>query len=436
MSHRLLRTNRRTFLASLGASAAALPFVPRLEREARAATGHKRLILITTGNGTVFDNWRPTGGEHDFELSEILQPFAPHREDMVILDGVDNERGRGHWGIASLWSGRAVHMENETSATGWATGPTVDQFVAESIGADSLLPSLQIGTQIQNSSVNGYAYYGGENDPRPAEQDPGALFEQLFAGLTVGAAEAASIRARRGSVLDAVKDDLSAVRGKLGVDDKGKLEAHLQGIEELERRLDVEVSCEVPTGPGADLSVPQVQDAQIELVARAMACDLTRVVGIQWGQEVGNYTAPWLGLGNSTVHQASHDTSASGQAFMTAYNRHHAQKVADLVSALKSWPEDDGTVFDNTLIVWALPMSMGHVHLKRNVPVVILEGGNGYFDTGRYLRWGSFPGDPPNDPHGGEPNTKLLTSICHAMGQDVEAFGDPEISTGPLGGLT
>jgi hypothetical protein len=437
--------SRRNLLRTLGISAAAAPFIPLLEGHAEDPVVPKRLVLFTHTNGVVLENWRPTGSEHDFVLPSILAPLQAHRDRMLVLDGVDlgyaldiNKINVGHSGIASLWTGSHVIWQDEQVENGWASGPSVDQVVAGAIGNQTAFPSLQTGviTHRADAFVHTRAYYSGSQQPLECETDPRAVFERVFGDYTAEPSALARRTAGRRSIIDAVRGDISSLQPKLSASDRHRLDEHLTGIAELEARLDdiLPPSCEIPLEPGdmnpeAPETLDAVTDAQIDLVVRALACDRTRVAGFQWGREASCSSAPWIG--NGDIHTHSHETTPASLEFRTQLAAWHASKLARLLDGLAA-----ANALENTLVVWGSAMTSSELHTSWNIPLVVIDG-TGYFDTGRWLRWGSYTGG--YTPSTGVPSNKLLVSICHAMGlTDVESFGNlnnPELMTGPLEGL-
>lgn len=425
---------RRSFLKAAGASAALLPFLPTLERHAEAAGGaSKRMIVITHGNGNILTDWRPTGGEEDFVLPSILEPLEPFRENLLVLDGLDNVayeqnvQGDYHNGMGSLWSGLPI-------ADGLvAPGITVDQHVANAIGGDSLLPSIHAGALLTGSAVRKRAHYRGLNEIVQPDQTPLDLFNRVFAESALDPADFERLRDQRLGVLDAVNADLNGLKSKLSGNDVKRMDVHLQGVHEITQRLAADqLACEIPSTP-AELSSSSssdysaIIDLHIDLIVQALACDVTRVATLQLGREGSTGNGRWVdGWEGEGIHTMSHGNDDVSKGHMSNLFRWNAERVARLVQALADTPDvDGGTLLDNTLIVWGSAMSAGWNHASRNIPFVVIEGDNGYFRTGRHLRWGTWDNDAaPHDDHGGEPHNRLLVSLCHAMGlTDQETFG-------------
>jgi hypothetical protein len=153
----------------------------------------------------------------------------------------------------------------------------------------------------------------------------------------------------------------------------------------------------------------------------ALACDLTRVGSIMWTNSVGNITYPWLGI-NDRHHDLSHepDSNADAQEKLVRINTWYAEQLAYLLSRLSAVPEGDGTLLDNTLVVWGNELGRGNSHTRDDIPFLLAGKAGGSVRTGQYLK---FDKRPHND---------LLTSMCRAVGLDNQSFGDARFNTGPI----
>jgi hypothetical protein len=196
-----------------------------------------------------------------------------------------------------------------------------------------------------------------------------------------------------------------------------------QRIGPSERRLDGSIQCSVPTIEGGvdhkvDDNFGAVIGLQTQLLVQALACDLTRVASFQWQCSYANTVFDWLGF-SAKHHRVMHDATDADEATI---HRWFVERFAELLDALDAVPEGDGTLLDHTTVVWGSEMGNGN-HQKDPIPYVI--AGGPYFRLGRYVTYDSAL-----------PRTRMLTTLCHAMGlQDVESFGDVSPG-GPLPNLT
>lgn len=432
--------SRRSLLRGMAGGAALLPFVPLLERDAEAAGGvSKRIIVITHPNGNYLPEWRPNGGD-ELVLPSILEPLQPFAENLLVLDGLDNIAyeqnvvGDYHNGMGSLWTGMPCSDELQ------AGGLSVDQFIANGIGGESLLRSINAAAKLTAPAVRTRAHYRGVNDPVEPDQAPSDLFTRVFADSALDPAEFERLKAQRLSVLDAVSGDLDGLKAKMSGNDVRRMEQHHEGIRSIEQRLSIEPpSCTVPQVPPTldprdDSAYQQIMDLHVDLFVEAFACDVTRVATLQMGREGSTGGGGWVdGYSGSGIHTMSHGNDPESLENMRLFYRWNAETVARLVQKLADTPDvDGGSLLDNTLIVWGSAMSSGYNHASRNLPFVVVEGSNGYFRTGRHIRWGTWElGMPAHGDHGGEPHNRLLVSLCHAMGlTEQTSFGLEELGGG------
>jgi hypothetical protein len=435
--------SRRAALTTCG-SLAALPLLDAmLPSRARADVPvyPRRFVVFFSSCGTIAPNWTPTGGERDFQLSPILAPLEPFRDDIVVIQGVDQQGGGagvGHQaGMGGMLTGNGLNpgpfSAGGTSA-GWASSLSVDQRIANAIGNDTAFKSVELGVQVGVADNLGRMCYAASNRPLPPEDNPYRAFARVFAPLTTDPAELARIRAHRLSVLDRVAGRFDRLSARLGAADRQKLAAHLGSIRDIESRLAVvptpRPACQVPAldagiAPAANDSFPEIGKLQMDLLVMSLACDLTRVASLQWSRSASPVRFTWLHL-NELHHDLSHrgDDDADAIDKLTRINRWYAEQLAYLIGRMKQIPEGDGTLLDNTVILWCNELAKGNVHGRADAPYVLAGRAGGALSTGRFLRF-----------DGSVPHNNLLLSLIHAMGQDDSSFGNPDWCTGPLAGL-
>jgi hypothetical protein len=455
------RLARRTFLRGAGGIAVALPFLDAMSRprRARAAGVAKRFIVFFSANGTIMDNWTPTGGETDFTLSPILAPLAAHRDRLLVLRGLANEvsyntPGSNPHDLAMGTLMTAVPMKLGPSGLGRANhivdgtagGPSIDQVIAKSIGAGKRFTSLSLGVQststILEPMVTKMAYRAA-GDPVIPEDDPGRAFLALFGDTQASQMAVLSTQKRRGTVLDAVLADLTSLSAKVGSGDRAKLDAHATSIRELEKQLvtagSTTMSCRgvTPSKPTVSLQpydclqdlrpatcvgdFAAIGKAQMDVLTLALACDLTRVGTIQWSTAESTVVHSELGI-TLEHHKMSHDDT-NDAALLTKVNTWYAQQLATLLDKLAAVTDADGqTLLDGSVIFWANELSHGAAHDRRDLPWVLAGQGNGALRPGRYVH------------NAGDPHNKLYAAFLNMFGMAATGFGDPRFP-GVLGGL-
>ena len=462
--------SRRTFLGGLGASAAALPFIPRLG-QAQGDMGAKRFIVFATTTGMTGrypDNWAPSGTTNDFTLSPILEPLGGGEmvngleiedltQDCLFLQGVDmkayadSPKVGGHPTGMGVMLTATPNMQGDLfsgggpDSGGWAGGISIDQFAANRLGTDTPYKSVELGVaNFQGvSHLRACMSYEDAAAPIPVESNPLEAFDRLFGDFVNNDPAALErIRAERLSVLDFVASDLESANSKLGAEAKAKVEAHLDAVREIEKRVATDFTCTAPELVDNGFSVngngtyggdmmPQAGHLQLDILVQALACGLTNVGSILWGTAPFGQRFDWAPGWNSSegLHSLSHlaTNDNNAQDNLQAAARWYASQFAYFCQRLKNIPEPGGTgsMLDNSIVMWCCENSRSNNHSPNNMPYVIAGSGGGYFNTGRYLTYE------------GEPHNKLFVSISHALGfDDVTEFGDPQYGTGPLNSMT
>ncbi|MFV8751744.1 DUF1552 domain-containing protein [Nannocystaceae bacterium ST9] len=446
------RLSRRALLHGLGGLAIGLPLLDAMlvgSASAGPPTLPKRLIVMYTPNGTIADEFWPSGGEDDFTLSPILQPLAGHRDRLLILRGIDmlsslsgpgdaHQKGTGQCLTATELLDGDFAGDGGASA-GWAGGISLDQEVANHVGDATPFRSLELGVAVQGASVRSRISYRAAGQPLPPENSPYAAYQRLF-GDSLGDPLAIERRiARRHTVLDAVADQHRALRDRLGGDDRDKLANHLLGIEAIRARLDHSMiefagACQpleqgAPIDPDLVANMPILGQLQMDLLATAIACDITRVGSLMWTNSTANHVLSFVDPAiveghHSLAHKGDEDLVKIAQS--SKINAWYAQQLAYLLDRLAAIPEGEGSVLDNTVILWTNEQAKGNNHDRLDMPYVLAGSAGGHFATGRYVQF-------PDQKLG---HNRLMVSLLHAMDIDADEFGNPEFGTGPLPGLT
>jgi hypothetical protein len=454
--------SRRTVLRGAGGLALALPFLDAMlprRRVARAAGVAKRFIVFFSANGTIMDKWAPAGGATDFSFpaGSILEPLKAHRDQLLVLRGLNNEVSYNSPGsnahdlamgtmltaapmrIGPSGLGRAGHIVDGT-----AGGISIDQQIAQKIGAGKRFTSLSLGVQSTSTILEPMVLkmsYRAPGDPVIPEDDPARAFAALFGDTQASQAAVMAQQKRRGTVLDAVLADLNGLSASVGAADRAKLDRHATSIRELEKQIltvgSTTSSCRgvTPVAPTVSLTPYDcLQDgrparcvgdfvtigkAQQEILTLALACDLTRVATLQWSTAESTVVHGEAGI-KGEHHKLSHDDVAAA-ADLTKVNIWYAQQFASLLDRLKGITDADGqTLLDGSVVFWVNELSRGSDHSRRDLPYVLAGKGNGALSPGRYLR--------VNEPH-----NKLFTSFLNMFGVAATSFGDaayPGVLTG------
>ena len=439
------RVSRRALLSGLGVSAALSPFLPLLEAHGQQAQP-LRLILWFTPHGTVYDNWKPTGGQTDFALSPILKPLEPHRSKLNVLDGLKVQAdgvGAPHTkGPPLLWT--ASPLNNDMTFTradgsggmyyGWNSAPSLDQILIGKLKPTTPYKSLEFGVRSGSNHPGSRMIYTGSQTPLAPETNPWAAFKRLIGDIGKTTGELERIRTERRSVLDVLGSELTSIQGKISSADKVKIDQHLAAVREIELRLqNSNVACQGPVlGTEVDTNkasnTPVVMDAMVSLMAASLSCGLTDFASMQYrvGENDSGYVYDWLGITDLEHHLMTHeaDTNMTAKAELTKIYTWYAEMFGKFLDKLDAIPEGNGTMLDNSLVVWGSELGKGNSHSFEKMPFVVAGGAAGKLKTGRYLQFN------------GVEHNRLLVSMAQLMGvPEIDKFGSTDTKTGNLTGF-
>ncbi len=426
---------RRQMLAGM-ASMGLLSLPAFRSRNAKAQTvTPQRLLLVYSPNGTIQDQFWPTAGatESDFTLNQICAPLEAFKDRLLFLKGLNMDvaqigpGGPHQKGLGALFTNselqEGLFIDGDGSTSGWANGPSIDQAVAQTI-VDTPLASLELGVRANDNDVRGRISYMGPGNPVTPMNSPLGAYQRLF---SIFGEVTPEIEAHRTRVIDVVAAQYASFHPKLSRMDQIKLEQHLELIAGVERHmlLAKNQTCERPDAPpdlaeDDERTMPDIADQQVDLLSVAFACDLTRVASLQFSTATNGIGMTWVDSptdGHLLSHSGPTDLDANDQLVRRA--RWIAEKLARLMTALDAVPEGDGTLLDNTLIVWGNELGEGSVHTHTDIPFLVAGGAPG-FQMGRFLQLGGVN-------HG-----RLLTSVGRAMGLTIEQFGNAEVDSDPL----
>jgi hypothetical protein len=438
----MLPTSRRDFLRDLGIGAAALPFVMNLPSLgfANQQRRKQRLVVLFSPNGVVPPAFWPDQEGKEFTLKESLKPLEPFKERTLILHGVcDKVRGDGdnHMrGIGCLLTGTELYPGNiqggSHTPAGWASGISIDQEIKNYLQKDDAsrtrFGSLEFGVLVpKRADTWTRMVYTGPNKPVAPIDDPYQMFAKLY-GRTKD-------RAVLASILDSVNDDLKKVGSAVSAEDRRLLEEHATFVRQMEQELkaakDQKTGHPVPElEPGVkeeNDNIPRISKMQIELMVNSFAADFARVATLQYTNSVGGARMHWIGV-NEGHHELSHepDNNAKAQEKLTKINQWFCEQLAYLAKRLADTPEPggNGSLLDNTLIVWTNELGKGNSHTLDDIPFVLV--GNGLdFKMGRSLKYKKVA------------HNRLLMALAHGFGHRLEKFGSPNYASGgPLHDLT
>jgi hypothetical protein len=449
-----LLPSRRSLLKGLGlVPAVALPVL----RSSRlyAQTAPVRLIVLFKGNGTILESFWPSGpgASYTVPAGGILEPLMPFRAKLNILKGVHYDSGDKFVNAAAHQKGPVACLTGggantgpfgggNGNSSGYGNNISIDQYIAGKWGVNTRLKTLELGVGIRGVSNRNRISYLGNNQPVGPEGDPAKAFARVFSNFTpaapsaspgAGEAEVMKNLAARKSVLDFVRADLGRLGPRLPLDERPRLERHLESLRELERSLSNPSSAAAgaackPANEMAAADYVAQSKVQLDLLFQTLACDQTRLITFIWTGETSQQTYPWLGF-NDPHHDMSHrpDGDAATRAKLIKVNRWFAEQVAYLAGKMDGTMEPNGkTMLDNSVLIFTDGLGKGNNHTRKNIPWVLMGSAGGALQTGKYYEYGN------------KPHNHLLVNILHAMGLKNETFfGPPSLKewSGPLPGL-
>jgi hypothetical protein len=440
---------RRTFLKGLGA-AIALPMLDAMAPSwsfgatatGAAATGAAkkaatRLAFVYVPNGIVMNNWTPAVEGSAFEYSPILKPIEAFRDRTLIISGLMDQNGNalGDGGGDHARAGASFLTGAHPRKTGGSdifVGISADQVVAQAIGGQTRLPSLEIGLD-DNRTVghcdSGYscAYTNSiswrtPTAPLPPEASPRLLFERLFGDFDTSLdAQTRLRRAKyRKSILDMTRDESGRLAGNVGASDRRKIDEYLTTIREIEKRIQQAEhddrpqfipTIEKPAGIPADFA----EHARLlyDLQVLAFAADLTRVATMVVGREGSVRTYEQIGIPDPHHPLSHHRNNPASLEKLTRINAYHVELFSYFLEKMAKTPDGEGSLLDHSMILYGCGISDSNRHLHENLPIAVVGGGNGQLAGGRHIRVDEDT-----------PVANLFLSLMDRMGVRQETFGD------------
>ena len=407
---------------------------PAFGRRARAAVkpAH-RFQTFYVPNGMAMEYWSPKGEGAGFELSPILEPLEPYRDQMLVLSGIKANWNYIHAGASgSFLTGATRGGRNEVEII---ADVSMDQILARHFAKHTQVASLELS---MDGPANAGACTGNlscaythtlswrtPTQPLPMEWNPRAVFEKLFgdSGSTEPEAREARLRQHK-SILDSVTEKLADLKKELGLPDQGKIDEYTEAIRDVERRIqkaeeqrDVELpAMEQPQG------APPVFEDHLELMLDlqllAFQSDLTRVITFMLGKEQSARPYPQIGVPEAHHPLSHHNNIPELIAQMSKINRYHTELFSRYLAKLRAAPDGDGSLLDHTTILNGSGISNSTSHAAENLPLLVVGGGAGSLKGGRHL---AYSGEPPM--------ANLLVTLMDKLGVPVERLGG---STGEL----
>ncbi|HEY6342236.1 MAG TPA: DUF1552 domain-containing protein [Bryobacteraceae bacterium] len=438
--------SRRTLLRGAGTTLA-LPLLDAMlpagvALAQTAANPKPRFVGCFVPHGGAPGYWIP---EKEGPLATPLpfnwKPLEPFVNQTVIMSGLHSRSaepppgatGADHWVAAAFM---CADKPKKTAGADIRAGTTIDQMIANKIGGENLMPSMQFACEDPgaNSSNCGEGYscvytntisWSSPTQPLPMELNPQVVFERMFGdGTTVE--ERAKRRRRDGSILDSLSGSLSRLRSEAGTSDRVRLDDYTDNVREIERRLQIamKASTVAPTDMAVPVGVPQTFDEhiklQFDLLALAFQADISRVGTMIFARDLTGRTYPESEAPTSGFHGVSHHGEDPRHiAELSKINQYHIKMLAYFIARLAKTQDGDGTLLDHSLVLYGTNMGNSNQHLHYDVPHVLVGGLNGKLKGGRHLAY----------PSKTYPTGNLLLSILDLYDIHQDSIGD---STGRL----
>lgn len=407
--------DRRSFLRGAGAILA----LPLLDAMAPAFAAPRkavpRLSFMYIPNGANLAAWTPSGIGKEFTFSPTLKSLEPFRERVNVLSGLalhSADRLNDGAGDHSRATGAFLSgcHAKRTQGADLFLGVTADQIAAKSLGKDCLLPSLELGIDDRKASPlcdEGYtcAYsntlsWSSATTPLPIENDPRLVFERLFGEGGDSQQRAVRIRENR-SILDSVTGAMKQLQGSLGAPDRQRIDQYFDSIRQVELRLArVEAqNADSPTfaaGMSRPLGAPEKFEDHIRLMfdlqVLAFQSDITRITTLMFAGERSGRSYPEAGVPDSHHSVSHHDNQPEKRAKVAKIDTYHVQQLAYFLGKLRDTPDGEGSLLDNSMLLYGAGISNGNVHDHSPLPIVLAGGGAGQLQGGRHI---VFQNEPP-----------------------------------------
>ncbi len=435
--------SRRTVLRGVGATLA-LPLLDRMlpasTALARAAAAPvTRFCTVYVPNSIVIDRCTATTEGTGFEFTPTLKALEPFRDHLLVLSGLDNTGARSRSGASGAHAKPAgafmtgIEPLPTTGSSSLQLGISMDQIVANTLGQETPLPSLELGLEGADT-VNGVgtcdvgfscAYqnrlaWGGPSTPLPVGTNPRVVFDRLFGNIDSTDPDVRRARLhRQGSIIDSVLDKVDRLQGGLGQRDRAKLDEYLQSVREIERRLqNAEAQGRelplVESPAGIPVSYDEHARLMFDMQALALQTDTTRVITFQIGREQSGATYPQIGVSDSHHPISHHGGDKNKIASLAKINAYHTTLFTYFLEKLATTRDGDARLLDNVITLYGSAISEGNSHDIRNLPILLAGGGSGLVKGGRHVKY----------PDQTQRLTNLQLTLLNKLGIPTEAFGD------------
>ena len=436
--------SRRHLLRGLG-TVMSLPFLESLGAKAFAAAKEPakaplRAAWLYIPNGVNVDQWFPSGEGAGYQLSTTLKEIERHRADFMVVSGLAQDKARSH-GNGGGDHARATStfltgcLPKKTAGSDIHVGISVDQIAAQKIGHLTRLSSLELSTDGQRSAGrcdSGYscAYqfnlaWKNETMPMAPEMDPRLVFERMFGygAADVRSPEGARRKRMQKSILDTVLDEAKSLQGKVNGSDRRKLDEYFSSVRDIETRIE---RAEKFTAKMPDIKIPDgIPDSyeehirtMFDLLVLAFQTDTTRLSTFMLAHDGSNRSFPEIGVPDAHHFLSHHQKDPQKLDKIAKIDQFYMRQFGYFLDKLKAIKEGEGTLLDNSMIVFGGGIGDGDRHNHDNLPILLAGRAGGTWTPGKRV---ILPGETPM--------TNLYVSMLDRLGVHTETVGD---STGTL----
>ncbi len=442
--------SRRTMLRAVGA-AVTLPWLEAMQPLSALAVTPKRPKLrvgyLYFPNGVAKGSWEPDKIERDGKLRRLnkwMKDLEPYKKDILIGHNFWTPRGNGHGAGTATWLTGGSYSGSRVSAG----GASVDQIIARHVGKDTMLPSLEM-------SMRGEGYFSNSlprnsiswvNTKLPATRDtnPRTIYDRMFRKASDGVTDK--------GVIDLVNYQAKSLKRRVGQADQRKIDEYMEALRAVERRMEF---AEKQAGKSAlgqargvefqrpPVGVPDEHETymrtMMDLMVLGFWSGATRVGSLMLDHGQSNRYFDFIDGVRGTWHALSHYRDISGKTedddgvnswktvsqkrdMYNAVTAWHHRQFAYMLGKMKSIDEGNGTLLDNTMLLYGSSLGDGHAHGEENLPIIFAGGGGGSVRSGRYLKY-----------RRNYSLSKYHLATMQRMGVPVEEFAEVD---SPMSGLT
>lgn len=485
------KLSRRLILRGLGGAAIGLPILESITTSKAyaqlTAPAAKRFLCFFEHGGTISattrtgakedgsgeyqgtDGWAPASPAEALQLGPIHAPLAPHLGSLLVLRGIDNKAGwdqspyNGDHGWANA-SALTSAVMTKVGTDVFAEGPSIDHVIATRLATRQPVRFASINLEVPAHNY-GTPFYTAARQHASRDYNPTTAFNRIFAGVTGGASmpDPAVLRARalKKSVLDGTSAGLSGYKRQLSARDQQVIDEHLTHLRSIETRLDAASVPSVPgctrptvptiTGDWYGMNIQVTGPLMADLIVAAFRCGLTNVATLEIGDFYARFLNPTYPAAFDIGHSLHHSANETGRGgtmaarwqdwfdTMLANRRWRIGLLKRVLDGLAATPEGNGTMLDNSLMLWTSEFSMGAIHSVNDMPVLLAGKAGGRLRTGRHLNYNLRAATNPTTLQYQTRSSmhNLFVSILNAFDFPDTQFGSNHVwAHGPLTGLT